>query len=157
MTAEFVYDRTQADVDYVSELIHIGWNNWTDEQKAEWMEGLKGCLNTSDLERIENAISEIADLLGLEIVTRDGNLPEFPDSEYFQQLLNNVSAIRQEGSGYLHPDTPEVPSQPVNTYQKVNDIEKILFDVYDIFTANVNSRYYCGSEIYAGDSIGALI
>ena len=158
MTPEFVYDRTQSDVDYVQALAAIGWDKFTDSQKAEWLEGkLKGCLNVSDLTRIENAVAEIAGLLGLDIETLTGSLPMYPDSNYFQQLLANVEAIRQGGSPYLHPDTPDVPEQPINTYQKLNDIEKILFDVYDIFTANLKSRYYCGSEIYAGDNIGALI
>ena len=32
----------------------------------------------------------------------------------------------------IHSDTPQTPSMPVNTYQKLNDIEKILDDVYGI-------------------------
>ena len=51
-----VTDRTQADVNYAKELIVIGWNNMTAEQRSEYLAGLKGCLNTSDLSRIENNI-----------------------------------------------------------------------------------------------------
>lgn len=52
-------------------------------------------------------------------------------------------------------NTPQTPSMPVNTYQKMNDIEKILDDVYGILLNNFN--YYCGSEIYAGDDTGLLL
>lgn len=55
----------------------------------------------------------------------------------------------------IHGDTPKTPSMPVNTYQKMNDIEKILDDVYGILLNNFN--YYCGSEIYAGDDTGLLL
>ena len=56
----FVYDRTQADVNRAKELYRIGWKDLTDAQKAEWLSGLKGCLNTADLSRIENNIFAIS-------------------------------------------------------------------------------------------------
>jgi hypothetical protein len=41
---------------------------------------------------------------------------------------------------------------PFNNYQKINDIEKILFDIHEILTSQ--TYYYCGSELYCGESIG---
>ncbi len=150
----FVYDRTQADVDRVHELCRTGWGNMTEEQREEWLGGLKGCLNTPDLKRIENAVYVIAQLLRVQLRTNRDNLPEIPDSLYFQTLLGNVEKLR--AAGYLHSDTPEVPVQPLNTYRKINDIEHILHDIYDVYIAN-NSRFpYCGSEIYAGGEMGIL-
>lgn len=150
----FIYDRVQADVDRVYALRRIGWENMTNEQRKEWMGGLKGCLNTSDLRRIENAVYVIAQLLRVPIQTNKDNLPEIPDRLYFQTLLNNVTELREVG--YFHSDTPEVPAQPLNTYQKINDIEHILHDIYDVYNAN-NSRFpYCGSEIYASEEDGIL-
>lgn len=154
MSIKFVYDRVQADVDYVYKLKGIGWAKMTPSQRAEWMEGLKGCLNTCDLIRIENAISIIAQLLQIELQTRKDNIPELPDADYFQKLLENVSTLRE--SGYLHADTPTIPMHPINTYLKLNDIEHILHDIYEICTANNNCLSYCGEEIYTGDEIGIL-
>ena len=48
---QFVYDRTAEDVAYVNELRMIGWQNLTDEQKQEWLGGLKGAFNLSDVKR----------------------------------------------------------------------------------------------------------
>lgn len=149
----FVYDRTQADVDRVHELRQTGWMNMTPAQKKEWLQGLKGCLNTADLKRIENAVYVIARMLNMPLQTNKDNLPELPDTLYFKQMLDNVAALRE--SGYIRGDTPELPAQPLNTYQKINDVEHILHDVYEIYLAN-NSRFvYCG-ESYAGDEFGLL-
>ena len=50
----FVYDRTQDDVDEIKRLLSIGWKYMTDIEKADWMHGMKGALNLSDIKRIEN-------------------------------------------------------------------------------------------------------
>ncbi len=150
----FIYDRVQADVDYVRKLQNIGWQNMTQKQKEEWLDGLKGCLNSSDLKRIENDIYVIAQLLRVDLQTNKDNLPEIPDGLYFQQMINNVEKLRQ--LKYLHSDTPETPSQPLNTYQKINDIERILHDIYEVYNMN-NSRFcYCGMEVYTGEETGLL-
>lgn len=150
----FVYDRTRADVDRVYELRGIGWNNMTKAQRKEWTDGLKGCLNRSDLKRIENAISVIAQLLQIGMQTNRDNLPELPDTLYFQTLLKNVSTLRE--TGYILRTTPELPGLPLNTYEKINHIEHILHDIYWNFNENNSNSTYCGNEIYAGDEIASL-
>ena len=60
-----VLDRSQADVDYAKELWDIGYNNLTDTQKAEYIAGLKGSLNLSDLYRLQNNIQLLSDVLEL--------------------------------------------------------------------------------------------
>ena len=149
----FVYDRTQADVDCVKELVNTGWQNMTDKQKGEWLSGLKGCLNRSDLRRIENDIYIIAKLLNVNVTTRKDNLPVYPDESYFLKLLDNVRQLRKAGS--VHITTPDVPEAPINTYQKVNEIELILHDLYDTYSQSYN--YFAGNEIYAGDETGLLL
>lgn len=44
-----VTDRAQSDVDRVLELLEKGWQNFTDDEKTEWSDGMKGAINTSDL------------------------------------------------------------------------------------------------------------
>lgn len=77
----------------------------------------------------------------------------FPTEQVFNELLSNVSAIRE--AYCIHSDTPPVPSLPLNTYQKWNDIERILDDVHGILLNNF--YYYSGNEIYAGDDTGLLL
>ena len=143
----FVYDRTQQDVDRVIEL------NMTDDEKTEWINGMKGAFNLSDVKRNENNCYVIAQLLNISLVTCKDNLPAYPDKTYIDSLLKNVTALRN--AGYRYVETPEVPQQPINTYQKINDIEKILHDIYEVY--NSNFVHYAGEEIYAGQNIGLLL
>ena len=144
----FIYDRTQADVDRAKELYNIGWANMTDAQKEEWLGGLKGCLNTTDLSRIENNIFAISQLFGAALQTNKDSVPDIPGVAYFSQLLENIKVLR--ALGFIYLTTPETPREPINTYQKVNDIERILRDIYSVYIANTTSRKFCG-EVYAGE------
>jgi len=149
----FVFDRTKEDVERVMELRKKGWENFSEEEKAEWIAGMKGCLNKLDLKRNENNIAIIARLLKVDVTTYQGRIPELPDRAYFDNLLGNVQLLRT--AGYVRADTPKVPAQPINTYQKLNDIEQILYDIYSAY--NTNFGYYCGNEIYCGDEVGFLL
>ena len=101
----------------------------------------------------KNNIQILLDVLEIDSSSYVEAVPEFPTSAYFEQMRNNVTAIR---NGYaVHVDTPEVPELPFNTWQKFNDIEKILADVYEVVASQL--RYYAGSEIYAGDTVGLLL
>lgn len=149
----FVFDRTQEDVDEVKRLEKVGWDNMTESERTLWKKGMKGALNLSDIKRIENDCSVIAQLLNVSIVTHRDNLPSFPDESYFDSLLENVSTLRN--AGYRYQTTPEIPARPINTYQKINDIEKILSDIYEVY--NSNFVYYAGDGLYAGQEIGLLL
>ena len=146
-----IVDRDISDVERVKELLNKGWRNFSDEEKAEWSGEMKGALNTSDLERIQNNIQLLSDVLELEIVT--DAVPELPTPVFYEQILINTEMIRN--AYCIHETTPITPETPLNTYQKWNDIEKILLDVYEILLNNFH--YYCGSEIYAGDATGLLL
>lgn len=146
-----VTDRSQSDVDRVLELLQKGWDNFNTDEKTEWMAGIKGALNLSDMQRIQNNTQLLSDVLELDLDVAD--IPEPPNETFFTSVLNNTEIIRN--AYMIHSDTPQTPSMPVNTYQKLNDIEKILADVYGILLNNFN--YYCGTEIYAGDDTGLLL
>lgn len=146
-----VTDRTQSDVERVLELLKKGWQSFTYEEKEAWRKGLKGALNRADLERIQNNVQLLSDVLELNLVVED--IPEIPKANFYNTLAVNVEAIRN--AYCIHSDTPPTPQAPLNTYQKWNDIEKILLDVYEILLSNFS--YYCGNEIYAGDTSGLLL
>lgn len=146
-----VTDRAQSDVNRVLELLEKGWQNFSDDEKNEWNIGLKGALNASDLERIQNNILLLSDIL--EIGLTVSKVPKLWTESLFQEILENVAAIRKAYIVYTF--TPEIPEVPLNTYEKWNDIEQILEDVYTILLNNF--CYYCGNEIYAGDETGLLL
>lgn len=145
-----IYDRTQSDVDRVLELREIDFDDMTADQQAEWLGDMKGALNRSDLERIENNIQIISDKLKLNLDTYAGNVPEAITVTYFAKLVANVEAVR---NGYLITSTPKTPKVPINSYKKVNSIEQIINDVYTIYDAVC---IYAGDGYCAGDSINLI-
>ena len=147
-----VTDRTEADVSYAKEILSKSWHELSNDQRNEYAGGLKGSLNRADLERIENDIQILLDVLEIKSESYVGAVPEFPNERYFEKMRENVAAIRSKHS--VHTDTPDVPELPFNTWFKINAVEKILADVYEI----ANSQfYYYSNEIYAGDIVGLVL
>lgn len=149
-----IYDRTEQDVARVKYLTKQYLNgSITQAEKVEYADDLKGALNRSDLERIINNIELLNEVLELSL-----DVPTIPphypaDTDFYEDLLDCVATIR--ASYAIHADTPQTPSQPLNLYTKWNDIEKILFDIYDIL--NTQFVYYSIDEIYCGDTFGLLL
>ena len=129
---EFVYDRSAQDV----------------LQRTK-----KGVLNAEDINRIENNTGDIADKIAVPVTVKSWSVGGLPRVSDYKRIRDNVERIRQ---GYgIRSDTPATPEQPLNTYQKWNDIERILFDVNDLYDRTENARAYCG-EIFAGEGVGIL-
>ena len=146
-----VTDRSSRDVERVKELLEKGYKYFTAEEREEWSGDMKGALNTSDLIRIQNNVQLLSDVLEIDLMVFD--VPDLPDVVFYNQMIENVEAIRN--AYCIHVNTPKTPEAPLNTYTKWNDIEKILLDVYEILLNNFH--YYCGNEIYAGDTTGLLL
>lgn len=146
-----VTDRAQSDVERIYELLEKEWQNFKDDEKTEWKNGIKGALNKSDLERIQNNTQLLSDVLEIELTV--STVPELPTQSFYAQIIQNTEAIRD--AYCIHSTTPVTPQEPLNTYQKWNDIERILTDVYTILLNNFH--YYCGNEIYSGDDTGLLL
>ena len=158
---EFVFDRTQEDVDRVKDLNRKYLSGTITQDKIrEWNNGLngrpglKGAFNLSDINRIEGNISSIASLLVIFVDTKEWELGDIPRVSDYKRIKDNVQTIKDAWIKLSF--TPETPEQPLNTYQKWNDIEKILFDVYKNYTSYRDSYYYCGTEIFAGEECGVL-
>lgn len=129
---EFVYDRSAQDVLQMTK---------------------KGVLNAEDINRIENNTGDIADKIAVPVTVKSWSVGGLPRVSDYKRIRDNVERIRQ---GYgIRSDTPATPEQPLNTYQKWNDIERILFDVNDLYDRTENARAYCG-EIFAGEGVGIL-
>lgn len=115
----------------------------------------KGVLNATDITRVENNAKTVGDKIAIPVVPKawvDGGIPR-ATADYLR-IRNSVEAIR---NGYgIFPTTPITPIQPLNDYQKWNDIEKILFDVSKLYDETQESYYYAGDEIYAGESVGII-
>lgn len=106
----------------------------------------KGAYNYSDLNRVETAVTEIAELLGLELVTKtDWTLWDMPSQAELDRYISNITAIRN-----ACPNKSVIPTVPHRlnglTYETANAIEKILAAAY----SSANSMYRAG-ELFTGE------
>lgn len=131
-----IIDRTQADVNLVLEYDSIGYNNLTPEQKAVWSAGMKGALNASDLNRIENNTKFVASALGLYNLNVKTNwqMSDVPRNSDFNRILSNLNTVKDRARTRFDVNLPETPSLPLNSFEKINDIENILYIIYSNFS-----------------------
>jgi len=170
----FIFDRTQKDVDRVKYLnSRYLQGTITDAEREEWNrnvvrkyglayelgligteQGLIGALNLADMQRIEWNTQVIADWLGVVVDIKDWGYNDIPRVGDYKRIRENTQKLKN--SWFKLTQAPKVPAQPLNTYQKWNELEKILHDVYTAYKAFLRSRYYCGTELYAGEGVGDL-
>lgn len=152
---EFVFDRTQEDVDRAKVLNGKYLSgSATKAEISEWMHGMRGALNASDLNRIERNTAVVLHEIGLEVQEKHWDRAAIPRISDYRRLLSDVARIRN-GYGVM-TGTPVMPTEPLNTYQKWNDIEKILHDVHFVYVQVQADRVYCGTEMYAGEGTGLI-
>lgn len=146
-----IFDRTRADVDRVIEISRkLSNRTATAAEKAEYTGNMKGAMNIGDINRIVNNVQLIAEVMDISI-----DLPtpdDFPRVAWYATLIAAMTTIRS--SLAVHATTPQVPAAPLVTYQKWNDIEKILSDVYEILESMF--FHYCGYGLYSGCEIGLI-
>lgn len=144
--SHYILDRTQADVDLVKEL-HEKWMNGTitEEEKELYATDLKGARNKSDFERIITNMDYIA--LMFDSPYSLPELPEIPTESYVQALRDVIDNFRNTLPIQL--DTPYTPLLPINTYQKMNDLEQILFDIRNGTLYRFD--YFCDDGTYADE------
>ena len=157
-----IYDRTQEDVDRVKELkrriLNNGWNTLSAAEKTEYLAGMKGAYNASDLNRVGQAISYVAQeetSLAAELTAyrvahdvapdsqfdlpfdasqisvdpkTDWVVSDVPTESQVNALLSDLGEIRQ--SLVLPADVPPTPtSLDGMDYITANAIEYILFAI----------------------------
>lgn len=92
----------------------------------------KGAYNYSDLNRVERAVEEIAELAGLSLVTKTNwTMWDIPTDADMTRYLNNIRTLRG-----LVADVSAVPQVPTTmnklTYTTANNIEKIILAVAQV-------------------------
>lgn len=155
---EFIFDRNISDISYAKSLIQkikdSGFTSLDETELYHWTAGLKGTLNYTDLNRIEENCKMLLGLFGLPRDTKvNWSATEFPKKEDFDRILSNVTQIRRQG--YINNLTPYVPQHPINHYQKLNDIEEILFVTHTTAGANVANADFV-DEVFIDDEIGVI-
>lgn len=135
-----IFDRTQADVEFAIQKI------------SEWIVAditgnpvvvydLKGCLNLSDINRIEGNISYLASQLTKlsypsQVFTKEWTRDGLPTVADIERITNNVASLI---NAYYKPtDAPSIPIR-INGYDDVNSIEKNLYLINQLLEAMIGS------------------
>ena len=126
-----ITNRTQADAERVKELAAKGFAAMTADERAEWLAGMKGAYNASDLNRVGTALNYLAGRLdsicGKSIAwtaKTDWAVTDIPDASQAGTYRQQIQDIR--GALTYPAGTPDAPELGRLTYTGANDIERIL-------------------------------
>lgn len=126
-----VTDRTQADVERVRKLAAKGFAGMTTDEQAEWLAGMKGAYNASDLNRVGTALNylagRLASICGRSITwtaKTDWAVTDIATASQAAEYRQQIQGVRD---ALTYPaDTPDAPALSRLTYASANDIERIL-------------------------------
>lgn len=138
-----VTDRTQEDYDFAKQKI------------AEWIADptlvrydLKGCMNISDINRIEGNIKYLSDRLN-ELYYRNSTSTfsswgreSIPTTTEVSRIIQNVNSLVRAYP--LRGNAPTVPTN-LNSIDDVNNVEKILLIIRENIEMMVSSFKKCGT------------
>lgn len=150
-----ITDRTAQDVARWRELKNKGYANMSAAERAEWDGPMKGAYNYTDLNRVENAVSYLAERLNEfgyhveSLETRTWDATSVPTLADMARYLSNVREIRN--AFVTLRTTPDAPATMRRmTHVEANAIEQILHDVGMLVENMVASLSYSG-DIYGGE------
>jgi hypothetical protein len=130
---ELIYDRTQADVNDAKALIskYMHGEVLDGYEQELWDKGLRGCYNTSDVNRVEYHTRELQNILNsngynIHIDTRLWAKPDIMRYSDIIRYLGNIKTILDVfGRSASAPKLPGIDRWI--DYIAANDIEKILY------------------------------
>lgn len=146
-----ITDRTQADVEYVKALT-LKWldGTITNAEKAEWLAGLKGAYNYTDLNRVGEAVAYVANVLNQSgrsvspVAKRNWTVADVPTAGQMNSFLNDLTLLKNNVSGVPYA----VPSTMDNLdYQRANLIEQIILECYHVIMRERADFEICGIAI----------
>lgn len=128
---DLIFDRTQSDI-----------TNLTS----------KGFYNYDDLNRIEQWCKYIAELLNsygyfVSIATKTNwTMLNLPTQSEMERIRTNINTLQQ--AYFSFTQIPE--NLEYMTWQKANDVEKILHEI-DTLISNMISQFYYSNELFSGE------
>ena len=149
-----VYDRTVEDVERALALAKKAEaGTLTDAEKNEWLAGMKGCYNASDMNRVEAAVQTLAAELNAAGYAVEVEPQSFAETDIirlsqWRQYLANVQALRD--AYYTLAETGQLPAPEDKLgYVGANTIEKVLADI-DLLLDGMKSIYRRAGTFSAG-------
>lgn len=150
-----ITDRTATDVARYDYFKGKNWADLTEDEQTEFLNGLKGCYNYTDFERVETAVSTLSAILRQYGYANNVTLSEASTFTYsyirkkgeLQTYLNNISILKN-----AFPVSQEIVPN-INewlTYEGANAIEKILYDI-DTGISNMEQNWKYVGEVISGE------
>lgn len=157
---EPITNRTQADVNYVktlnTKIRKNGFSNLTTEEQEAWKNGLIGALNAVDLNRIENNIKYLHEVLFsygyLSVIqekTEEWEISSLPMKTELERIKSNLENII---NNYNTPKQSVPQSVDYPTYATINELEQVIFQLNNMIGLMEKSFRYCGT-FYCGESL----
>lgn len=142
-----IFDRTQEDIDTAIILRREKVQTFQELSDEETAILERGTLTVNTLNRIENKQTEIAELLSqlsrnVEIENKNWEETQIFNRAEFQRILDNLNVLVKNFSVYSN--TPNVPQISYH-FEDINAIEKILFDLEELYNKALKSFIYCGT------------
>lgn len=136
---KLITDRTSSDISRAKKLIEKAKKieSLTESELDEYYNGLKGCYNISDLNRVEKAVQHVSDVLNKYGYVNVVKTKEWLQGDFFTvdkempRYLNNLKIIKNAIQNT--PNTPLVPNS-FKPYTKANDIEKIIYELLKVIS-----------------------
>ena len=146
-----IFDRTQEDVDTAVSLRNKKVKKFETLTSEEINTLERGTITINTLNRIENKQQEIKELfshlsINVEIENKNWEETQIFNQAEFQRILDNLNVLVK--SFCVYSNTPNVPKISYH-FEDINAIEKILFDLEELYNKALKSFVYCGI-IYCG-------
>lgn len=140
---EPIFDRTQADVEFALQKIA----EWSASGNSQGGYELKGCLNVSDINRIEGNIAYLAETLekyqyGVNVKTREWSISDLPTEQDIARIVNNTCELLE--AYYVPHGIPALPKEMLS-YGEVNDVEQILSFIKEVLDSMIGSFKKCNT------------
>jgi hypothetical protein len=141
-----IFDRTQKDVDAAIGLRNEKVKAFEDLTNEEINALERGTITINTLNRIENKQMELANLfsqlsINVNIENKNWEQTQIFNETEFQRILDNLNVLVK--SFYVYSNTPNIPKISYN-FEDINAIEKILFDLEELYNKALKSFVYCG-------------
>jgi hypothetical protein len=160
---ELIYGRTQADVDDAKALIskYMRGEPLDGYEQEMWERGLRGCYNTSDVNRVEYHTRELQNILNangynIQIDTRLWSKPDIMRYSDIVRYLGNINAILDAfGRSANAPKLPGIDRWI--DYIAANDIERILYVTRELIYGALAMFRRAGTFRAGGDYLAQVI
>ena len=122
-----IYNRTQEDVDYALNQLA----EWKKNGIVRHYEALRGCINLTDINRIENNVQYLTELLNTlyyypETVSKTWKQGDVPNKRDIARIIDNIRELKAMAISLPAPDLPDT----LLTYDQANAIEENLVRLF---------------------------